>query len=397
MVNFLITIAFISSFSNPNFSIWTELSTYKIFKDTPEKKTPLKLELKSAKNEYESGQIIIKAKDKSLKIIEVKTDDLKCPQGHKINKENIQVRLVNYVFLKPQNKYYPDPLPPFQPVEIKENENQPLFITVYVPKDTKPGKYKGYIEILFEKEQKVKIPLFLDVWNFSIPDKPSCETAFGLSYSNITKYEDLPPNTKEAKEMFDKYYWFLVEHRISPYYIPCDILSPESEKYLNDERVSNFIIPYSENVEEMKKKVEYIREKGWLNKSYFYPLDEPVKKEDYEKLKERVAKIKSIDPNIRIVSPFFRDPDFSKKSAYEELDGVINIWCAVTNYFDYEKQLKKKNRGESSWWYVCVGPPLPYANFHIHMSALTHRILFWQQKKYKVDGLLYWSTNYWNE
>ncbi|MEM4248414.1 MAG: DUF4091 domain-containing protein, partial [Candidatus Nanoarchaeia archaeon] len=62
---------------------------------------------------------------------------------------------------------------------------------------------------------------------------------------------------------------------------------------------------------------------------------------------------------------------------------------------DYEKQLKKKEKGEKSWWYVCCGPTLPYANFHINMSALTHRILMWQQKKYKVDGLLYWSANYW--
>ena len=39
----------------------------------------------------------------------------------------------------------------------------------------------------------------------------------------------------------------------------------------------------------------------------------------------------------------------------------------------------------------------PYANFHIDMEGISHRILMWQQKKYKVDGLLYWSTNYWNE
>ncbi len=379
-----------------NFSIWTEQATTKIFKDTLPKKSQT-LILKSAKNEYESGQIVIRAEKHSIKILKINASDLKGEKGIKIKKENIQIRLVNYVFLKNQNKYYPDPLPPFQPVEIKENENQPVFITVYVPKDAKAGKYSGYIEIAIEKYGSFKIPLFLEVWDFVLPDRPSSENVFGLSYNNILKFEGLQPGSPYVKEVFDKYYWFLVEHRISPFFIPVDILDSESDKYIKDERVTNFIIPYNDNTEEMKKRVEYIKEKGVLNKAYFYPWDEPVTKKHYEELKKRVEKIKSIDPNLRIVSPFFIDPDFIKESAYETLDGIINIWCAVTSYFDPEKQLKKKEKGDSSWWYVCCGPTSPYANFHIDMEAIAHRILMWQQKKYKVDGLLYWSTNYWGE
>ena len=379
-----------------NFFIWTEPSMVKVFKDTTPKKSQ-KLMLKSAKNEYESGQIVIRAEKKSLKILKVNASDLKGDKGKKIKKENIQIRLVNYVFLKNQNKYFPDPLPPFQSVEIKESENQPIFITVYVPKDAEAGKYSGYIEIDIEKYGSFKIPLFLEVWDFVLPDKPSSENTFGFSYSFIPKFEGIQQGSSSAKDLFDKYYWFLVEHRISPYYIPVDILDPESDKYIKDERVTSFIIPYNENIEEMRKRVEYVKEKGVLNKAYFYPLDEPVTQKQYEELKRRVEKIKSIDPNLRIVSPFFRDPDFIKKSAYETLDGLVNIWCAVTNYFDPEKQLKKKERGDGSWWYVCCGPMFPYANFHIDMEGISHRILMWQQKKYKVDGLLYWSTNYWNE
>jgi hypothetical protein len=120
-----------------------------------------------------------------------------------------------------------------------------------------------------------------------------------------------------------------------------------------------------------------------------------VTKEQYEELKRRVEKIKSIDPNLRIVSPFFRSPDFSQESAYEALEGLVNIWCAVTSYFNPEKQMEKKKRGDSSWWYVCCGPGSPYANFHLTMDAIDHRILMWQQKKYQVDGLLYWAANYW--
>ena len=30
------------------------------------------------------------------------------------------------------------------------------------------------------------------------------------------------------------------------------------------------------------------------------------------------------------------------------------------------------------------------------MSAMAHRVLFWQQRREGVNGLLYWSTTYWN-
>ncbi len=375
--------------------VWTEPATLKVFKDSEPKIGRSRLILHCARNEYESGQIVLRAEEKPLRITNVKAYPLKGPRGSTIGAENIQIRLVGYVLVRHENKFYPDPLPPFRPFEIQPGENQPLLVTVYVPKEAIAGRYTGNIEISLEDKRRIEVPISLEVWDFVLPDKPSSETAFGLWEDSISKFEVVQPGSPEAKAMYEKYYWLLVEHRISPYSMPVDILSPEADRYLNDPRVTTFLIPYSDDVEEMRKRVEYARKKGWLDKAYFYPLDEPVTKEHYEELKRRVEKIKSIDPNLRIVSPFYRGPDFSEETAYEALDGIINIWCAVSSYFDPQKQLAKKERGESSWWYVCCGPGSPYANFHITMDAIDHRILMWQQKKYRVDGLLYWGVNYW--
>lgn len=372
MLIFLLALGIVGTLWSEDLLVWTEPATLKVFKDSAPKIGRSRLILRSARNEYESGQIVLRAGDKAIRITDVRASALKGPNGSIIGKENIQIRLVGYVLVRHENRFYPDPLPPFHPFEIQPGENQPLFITIYVPKEAKAGRYTGNIEIISDGEGKVEVPVSLEVWDFVLPDKPP-----------------------SAKQMFQKYYWFLVEHRISPYYIPVDILSPEADKYLNDPRVTTFIINYSDDVEEMRKRVEHARKKGWLNKAYFYPLDEPVTKEQYDELKRRVEKIKSIDPNLRIVSPFYRGPDFKDESAYEALDGIINIWCAVSSYFDPQKQLAKKAKGESSWWYVCCGPGSPYANFHITMDAIDHRILMWQQKKYQVDGLLYWGANYW--
>lgn len=395
LLTIFLALGLIGSALSEDLLVWTEPSTLKVFKDSIPKVGRSRLILHSARNEYESGQIVLRAVDKPVKIMDVKASPLRGPNNSLIGAENILLRLVGYILVRNENRFYPDPLPPFRPFEIQQGENQSLFVTIYVRKEAKPGKYTGKVGIKLGDGSEVNVPISLEVWDFVLPDKPSSETAFGLWEDSIWKFEGVQPGTPEAKAMYEKYYWYLVEHRISPYYIPVDILSPKAGKYLDDPRVTTFIINYSDDVEEMRKRVEYARKKGWLNKAYFYPLDEPVTKEQYEELKRRVKKIKSIDPKLRIVSPFYRSPDFSQETAYEALDGIINIWCAVSSYFDPQKQIAKKVKGEYSWWYVCCGPGSPYANFHITMDAIDHRILMWQQKKYQVDGLLYWGTNYW--
>lgn len=376
--------------------IWTAPATVKVFRDTTPKEGAAKLALQAARNEYESGQLVIRAGATPLRQVRLTTFNLKGSRGGTISARQIELRLVEYVLVKHENKHWPDPLPPLRPFDIEPGQNQPVFVTVHVPKNARAGGYTGHIEITFENRKSFKVPVSLEVWDFAVPDKPSCETAFGISDGYVLQGEGLKPGTPEASEMLKRYYWFLVEHRISPYQIPVDILDPEAAKYLDDPRVSSFIIGYNEDVDEMRRRVEYARKKGWLGKAYFYPLDEPVNQQQYDDLKRRVEKVRSIDPKLRIVSPFFRSPDFSKDTAYEALDGTINVWCAVSSYFDPKKQAEKKARGETSWWYVCCGPGSPYANFHLTMDAIDHRILMWQQRKYGCDGLLYWSTTYWN-
>ena len=52
--------------------------------------------------------------------------------------------------------------------------------------------------------------------------------------------------------------------------------------------------------------------------------------------------------------------------------------------------------GDRLWWYVCCGPGEPYNNFFVSMPAMSHRVLFWQQKRENIEGLLYWETAWWN-
>lgn len=375
--------------------VWTAPATVKVFRDTPPD-SERALALQAARNEYECGQVILRAGETPLRDVRVKVSSLKGPNGRAIAANRIECRLVGYVLVQHENRYWPDPLPPLRPFTVAAGENQPVWVSVRVPKNAPAGRYDGSLTLTPEGGKALRVPLSLEVWDFAVPDKPSCETAFGISHDYVLEQEGLQAGTPEAEAMLRRYYWYLVEHRLSPYSIPVDVLSDEAGEYLDDPRVTSFILPYSDDAEQMRRRMERARERGWLAKAYYYPWDEPVNQEQYNTLKRRVEKIRSVHPDARIVSPFFRSPEFSQETAYEALDGVINIWCAVSNYFDPAKQMLKKMRGKTSWWYVCCGPGAPYANFHLTMDAMDHRILQWQQKKYACDGLLYWSTTYWN-
>lgn len=56
----------------------------------------------------------------------------------------------------------------------------------------------------------------------------------------------------------------------------------------------------------------------------------------------------------------------------------------------YNSAASKSNRG--IWAYTCVGPTYPYPTFHLDDYNLGTRISGWMEKKYNINGYLYWST-----
>ena len=57
---------------------------------------------------------------------------------------------------------------------------------------------------------------------------------------------------------------------------------------------------------------------------------------------------------------------------------------------------KERADGDQIWWYVCGYPYLlSYCDLNLHNLGIQHRVLFWQQFAFKVEGLLYWGTNHW--
>ncbi|MBC7287675.1 MAG: DUF4091 domain-containing protein, partial [Armatimonadetes bacterium] len=238
------------------------------------------------------------------------------------------------------------------------------------------------------------------VWPFVLPRVSHVRTAFGI-WGGLAELHGVKTGTPEYEELYKKYYDELLRHRICAYNVPYGIMDPRALPYLRSPRVNSFVVPYTEEDDKLAQMWEYLRAVGAAHKAWVYPLDEPVNRDAYEQLKHRAAFVRRVAPGLKVCSPFYRGPDWDEKlTPFDELIGVLDIWCANTGYYsrkDIQERMKERQQaGEEAWVYVCCGPGHPFCNFFVNMAALQHRMLGWQLYRYELDGLLYWSTTYWN-
>lgn len=394
--------------ASANLEVWFASSASKIMRNANPIDGADKWELSAARNEVEACQIVLLC-HKPVQDVKVTVSELRHSRGQETLKPT--VNSVAYIPSVDKKTAYPDPLPPYKPFSLKPDEAQPVWISIRIPQNAVPGIYNGKVEVVAGSITR-KLPFSVKVWDFALPQTPSCVTAFGLSAAYIAPQHGLDVNSAKFKRIFAKYYEMLLDHKISPYHLPVDLNSNEAAKYLNDPRMTSYMIPYLEKDEDLKRLVKRLIDGGWYKKGYFYPVDEPNTPEGYKSFDKVVDRLRSIEPNYHIVLPFFCNPDFDYKlRAYDMMLGKVNIWCPESCLWDDvnvwnpqkgpDKTLgplmeARRKAGDSVWWYVCCGPGSPYCNFFLDMDAMQHRMLFWQQKMKGVQGLLYWETAYWN-
>jgi hypothetical protein len=83
----------------------------------------------------------------------------------------------------------PDALIPFsapgarlraQPFSVAGHENAVLFADVSVPRDAKPGVYRGQLTLRAPGHRPLAVPVSLKVWGFALPLRPTLGSSFGI-------------------------------------------------------------------------------------------------------------------------------------------------------------------------------------------------------------------------
>lgn len=379
--------------------VWAAAAAQKVFReDNQPANAEADIRLDAAGNETEAAQVVLRTQGSDL-VLTNATLATFAGVGGAVPNIRAQLMKVEYVYLPDVNRAWPDPLPPLKcPLTLRDGLTQPIWLSVDVPASTPAGKYETTLRLDFADGVSRTIQVRLRVRGFNLPERPSMRTAIGNEAWNfVLQQHGVKPGAPEAAELRRNYYRFFLERRLSLYLLPCDLFDPEAAQWLNDPRLTSFVIPYSEDDAVLRRTIEHLKKNNWLDKGFFYLWDEPVEPAHFDQIRRRALRIQAIEPGARINVPFNRNPwEKSGQSTYERLDGLVNLWCPMSTALDEQAQASRAARGDDSWWYVCCAPKHPKANLMVHWAGAAHRILFWQQKQRGINGFLYWSAVYWD-
>lgn len=371
------------------------------------------VEIFCAKNETESFQVAITAKDSPLRRVHASLDSLKNEKNEVIPKEGIVLYRVIDVPVRNSAPrateppgLYPDPLVPFvdpysgeelkgprwseesgtairfggNDFDLWPNRIETVWVDISVPESVKAGLYQGELRITTREGNEARIPVRLTVWDFSLPHGPTLENHFG-GFSYLAGYYGIQRNSDRYRLLEDRYIAMMAQHRINPP-IPSRLLPKPLEDgsiqadentaraladFIETYHVTNIEIPHAPFSDSLGKDREkairfyrswyaFLESRGWEKRAYHYMLDEPNTPEAYEQVRQLGALVKEAEPRIRrlvVEQPYLQNPDWGS------LDDAIDIWCPLFSFIHRPSVQKMIAAGDAVWSYSALVQSAP--------------------------------------
>ncbi len=361
-----------------------------------------------AGNETESIQLLIYAFDRELKGANVSVGALM-----KNGKPGPTVEASPVGFVETQRPPYPvkyvgwhpDPILDFlKGYNIKEGEVQPVWIRITAPAGTPAGEYKAQVTVKAADVNPVKLTLKVRVWDFDVPQERHLRTAMSL-YDVYLPYA----YGKLTEPMRQKYEDFVLSYRINPDNIYRPEMPPiESLKRWDKKGLNAFNILYVQKPDGIKagdpfpaeqrelllrkvdESVALLRANGLFDKAYLYGFDE-IGPESFSAMQDIFGEVKRRHPDLLTLTTGY-DDTFGITSKVDAMDA----WCPLTPKYDLKRVEDARARGKQIWWYTCISPKEPWANWLIEYDAIDARVLMGlQTAKYRPDGYLYYAMMRW--
>ncbi|MFO7974733.1 MAG: DUF4091 domain-containing protein [Candidatus Hydrogenedentota bacterium] len=367
-----------------------------------------------AQNEHESAQIVVIPFEESLSQVKVNVDALEGPDGTTLPAEDVDVEVVGYVETKqppyevPYTGWWPDPLLDFiEAPDIAKSNAQSFWIRVNCPLDQVPGLYEGQITVAPANADAYSLPLKVRVRDFEMPEASPLPTAMSI-------YDAYIRRTVSGVD-WGTLKWEVADF-LADYYIDFDSLYRKSApdwdilKKLDEEgRLVAFNLRYfyqgdlspTLSEEEFTKRLDAFtkdvaniyaraRELGIADKAYCYGFDE-CRAEYFHVLQRIATQLKEVIPDVPIMTTTY-DRSYGLASGVTAID----VWVPLTPEFKPKQVEKARAEGRQVWWYICVGPRHPYANWFIEYPAIEARLLMGAMTaKYRPDGFLYYALSRW--
>lgn len=364
--------------------------------------------LSAARGETESAQLIIRS-GKTLKNLSVKLVSPLKNGNFVIPAADCSLAPVGYVYCKepPYNVsrtgYWPDPLLAYaDKLDLEAGKWQAWWLDVAVPQNQEPGVYQGVLAVSADGMEEMRAPFRVKVRRFSLPEGVPYPIAASLRDTHLGNFH--PKTPEERQRWHELCADMMFRHRINPDSIyHMRPASPADAKRRIDRGGRTFTVRYigpgqilrEREFKEFDEAVRQYRELGIMENAILYCYDErPVSL--FPEMVRELKKIRARYPDLKIATTAY-DFTFGAESI---LGPYIDIWIPVTqNYGNLLSHISKaRSRGCQVWWYICLSPRKPYANWLIEYPSLDGRLLMGAMSwKYQPDGFLYYRVAGWRE
>ncbi len=419
----------------------------KVFRDTPAPASAGEIVLRAARNEYEPAQIAIRS-SQPLRAVRIELSPLRHEDGQStIAEKHLRWNFVGYIPV-PKNTPrseglqirkapfdVPDPLLPDRTRDIPADQTQPVWITIYVPKEARPGLYQGQVAVV-AGEVRREVPIRLRVDPFVLPDQRHLWVTNWFNVDNIAKAKQLRLWSEEFWKVLAVYAQNMAEHRQNVVLVPwsfIEVVREEDGRLTFDfARFDRFVEVFEKagvaerleishvghgqkgwgspfvlsRVEALDRKTgkhlalepaeglfallaaleKHLADRGWLEKSMIHVADEPILT-NLDTWREASAFVQKSAPKLRRIE------------AIETIDcsGFLEVWVPQLIHFDRWRSAYEAHRAHGEfWYYICCNPHgSVYPNRFLDYPLSSVRILHWINFAEQLAGYLHWGWNFW--
>ena len=315
-------------------------------------------------------------------------------------------------------KWLPDPLLPAAPFRVRPASTQGTWLTVFAAPEAEPGLYSGEVVVKSEGDVKGRVPISVDVLDFSLPRTFGLKTALSLmdGYIRAIYRTDFRAKKSEAIDL-------MLDHRLNPDDISrtsppemSDLLHAR-ERGMSSFNILNVVPPpkdektvrvltakpdeiftdafYASFIGRVRPYVDELRRHGLAEMSYIYGFDESGR-EYYAGIADFWKKLRRDVPGIPLMTTAQTYRDFLAGNLDRQGLLVGDICCPPMFRYDEELSDWLRSQGKKVWWYTAGEPRYPYANFSsIENPPIEARLIGWMTWRKRADGFLYWLINDW--
>ena len=430
-------------------TVWTAPILDKVLREaTPPTNPGTAISLSAAKNEFEPFQLVIRADTNSNLTIQ-----LSAFTGPSSAITRQEIRRVQYVTIQQPSdssgiasSAIPDALPLTQfgtSEALPGGQNQPFWITIYVPTEAAAGDYTATLSITLNGDTQA-IPVSLHVYNFALPANIGFDGNWNASFEALGGSASLSA-VQTLKDFFFEHRlvpsgvaWpaglnyngginydcnsgqFTAEandydfSRLGPKYIDgtgwngvgfpsfeimqfVDNSTPRPQNFCGVDRGTDpkGTAEYNAAWSKLLAAIDaYLVAHNWTQRGYYYVQNEPQNQADYDIAAYLANLTKTAAPHLRIAISEEPKPEIAENAAAN--GHSYDIWWADLSEFNPTYAATRQAAGDTVWWYYLYGDLPPHFNpVTIDHAGIESRIPFWAAWLYRIRGFAYYSVTGW--